>query len=111
MSRRTGRNDPCPCGSGQRFKRCCLGRDVVAPAGIETVAAVETPAKADADAVTLLVETSNGWMRRTVPAASPLRPAPSHGAAAENATHDAATTWGLPDFAYRPKTELCRPGA
>lgn len=20
----TGRNDPCPCGSGQKFKRCCL---------------------------------------------------------------------------------------
>jgi uncharacterized protein YecA (UPF0149 family) len=19
-----GRNDPCPCGSGQKFKRCCL---------------------------------------------------------------------------------------
>ena len=21
---RTGRNDPCPCGSGQKFKRCCM---------------------------------------------------------------------------------------
>ncbi len=21
-----GRNDPCPCGSGQKFKRCCLGK-------------------------------------------------------------------------------------
>ena len=19
----TGRNDPCPCGSGKKFKRCC----------------------------------------------------------------------------------------
>jgi preprotein translocase subunit SecA len=19
----TGRNDPCPCGSGQKFKKCC----------------------------------------------------------------------------------------
>ena len=25
-SRQTGRNDPCPCGSGKKFKRCCLGR-------------------------------------------------------------------------------------
>jgi hypothetical protein len=24
---RVGRNDPCPCGSGRKFKRCCLGRD------------------------------------------------------------------------------------
>ncbi len=22
---RTGRNEPCPCGSGKKFKRCCLG--------------------------------------------------------------------------------------
>ncbi len=22
-----GRNDPCPCGSGKKFKRCCLKRD------------------------------------------------------------------------------------
>ena len=22
---KTGRNDPCPCGSGQKFKRCCGG--------------------------------------------------------------------------------------
>ncbi|EMM6942909.1 SEC-C domain-containing protein [Morganella morganii] len=20
----TGRNDPCPCGSGNKFKKCCL---------------------------------------------------------------------------------------
>jgi len=24
---RPGRNDPCPCGSGRKYKRCCLGRD------------------------------------------------------------------------------------
>jgi len=23
----TGRNDPCPCGSGRKYKRCCLERD------------------------------------------------------------------------------------
>jgi hypothetical protein len=22
-----GRNDPCPCGSGKKYKRCCLGKD------------------------------------------------------------------------------------
>ncbi len=21
-----GRNDPCPCGSGQKYKKCCMGR-------------------------------------------------------------------------------------
>jgi uncharacterized protein len=23
---RAGRNDPCPCGSGRKYKKCCLGR-------------------------------------------------------------------------------------
>ena len=25
-SQKVGRNDPCPCGSGKKFKKCCLGR-------------------------------------------------------------------------------------
>jgi hypothetical protein len=25
--RKVGRNDPCPCGSGKKYKKCCLGRD------------------------------------------------------------------------------------
>lgn len=28
---RTGRNDPCPCGSGRKYKQCHARRDVVAP--------------------------------------------------------------------------------
>ncbi len=24
-----GRNDPCPCGSGKKFKKCCLGKEAV----------------------------------------------------------------------------------
>lgn len=23
---RAGRNDPCPCGSGLKFKKCCIGK-------------------------------------------------------------------------------------
>ncbi len=23
MSKEIGRNDPCPCGSGKKFKKCC----------------------------------------------------------------------------------------
>ena len=25
MNQRIGRNDPCPCGSGKKYKKCCLG--------------------------------------------------------------------------------------
>lgn len=27
MPTKTGRNDPCPCGSGKKYKHCCLGKD------------------------------------------------------------------------------------
>jgi|GEM_PF-4194091 hypothetical protein len=27
---KTGRNDPCPCGSGKKYKQCCLRRDEAA---------------------------------------------------------------------------------
>jgi len=26
-----GRNDPCPCGSGKKYKKCCIGKEPVAP--------------------------------------------------------------------------------
>ena len=32
-----GRNDPCPCGSGQKFKRCCLGKQLDKAAGLTEV--------------------------------------------------------------------------
>jgi len=27
MSSKTGRNEPCPCGSGRKYKSCCEGRE------------------------------------------------------------------------------------
>lgn len=27
MGKRIGRNDPCPCGSGKKYKKCCLGKE------------------------------------------------------------------------------------
>jgi uncharacterized protein YecA (UPF0149 family) len=26
-SKKIGRNDPCPCGSGKKYKKCCLNKD------------------------------------------------------------------------------------
>lgn len=28
---KVGRNDPCACGSGKKFKKCCLGKNTDAP--------------------------------------------------------------------------------
>ena len=29
ISKKIGRNDPCPCGSGKKHKKCCLGKDII----------------------------------------------------------------------------------
>lgn len=44
---KVGRNDPCPCGSGQKYKRCCLPR--------ETAAAVERARAAEREQVAALL--------------------------------------------------------
>jgi SEC-C motif len=30
MASQPGRNDPCPCGSGAKYKKCCLEKDEAA---------------------------------------------------------------------------------
>ncbi len=41
---KVGRNDLCPCGSGKKYKRCCLGREGSQPAlSAEMLAAMEGP--------------------------------------------------------------------
>jgi len=53
----TGRNDPCPCGSGKKYKQCCMGKEPqqgqrsVVPALIrQAVSYLETGRLAQADA-------------------------------------------------------------
>lgn len=26
IGHKTGRNDPCPCGSGKKYKKCCMAK-------------------------------------------------------------------------------------
>jgi hypothetical protein len=42
-----GRNDPCPCGSGKKYKQCCLSNTVLAFPGPETL---DTPWSRQRDA-------------------------------------------------------------
>jgi tetratricopeptide (TPR) repeat protein len=44
-----GRNDPCPCGSGKKYKKCCLSRDQ--GGGPKVVEPHEQPAGEDHDHV------------------------------------------------------------
>jgi tetratricopeptide (TPR) repeat protein len=52
---KVGRNDPCPCGSGQKYKRCCLPRDEAA--AVERARAHELE---QAAAATLAIEDDDG---------------------------------------------------
>ena len=36
MNKKIGRNDPCPCGSGKKFKKCCLHLSSLKPASKPT---------------------------------------------------------------------------
>jgi hypothetical protein len=49
-----GRNDPCPCGSGEKYKKCCLQKDQAAKsaaaAATATAAARDKAAAPDARA-------------------------------------------------------------
>jgi hypothetical protein len=41
---RPGRNDPCHCGSGNKYKRCCLEKDEAADRAALARAEAEAPA-------------------------------------------------------------------
>ena len=47
-SARPGRNEPCHCGSGRKYKHCCLEKDEAQAAAARAKAAAEAPAEAPA---------------------------------------------------------------
>jgi hypothetical protein len=46
-----GRNDPCHCGSGKKYKQCHLAEDEAKQRASRAKAAAEAPAPAEASAV------------------------------------------------------------
>jgi len=40
---RPGRNEPCPCGSGRKYKQCCLEKDEAEARAAYAKAAAEAP--------------------------------------------------------------------
>ncbi|HLG53819.1 MAG TPA: SEC-C metal-binding domain-containing protein [Vicinamibacterales bacterium] len=49
---RPGRNEPCPCGSGRKYKQCCLGKDEAEARVAHAKAAADAPEPAPETAVT-----------------------------------------------------------
>ncbi len=48
--RHPGRNDPCHCGSGRKYKQCCLAKDEASARTAANAAAESEPANAHAAA-------------------------------------------------------------
>jgi protein O-GlcNAc transferase len=45
---KVGRNDPCPCGSGKKYKKCCMTKDEALESGTSSYAGEDTsPAPSD----------------------------------------------------------------
>jgi len=44
----TGRNDPCPCGSGKKYKQCCLRKDEAKARVAREKAEAQAPVPAEA---------------------------------------------------------------
>ena len=43
---KVGRNDPCPCGSGIKYKKCCIGKPEIKPFSGARGASAASPPKA-----------------------------------------------------------------
>jgi hypothetical protein len=43
---RPGRNEPCHCGSGKKYKQCCLEKDAAEATAARAAAAADAPAPA-----------------------------------------------------------------
>ena len=44
---RPGRNEPCPCGSGRKYKQCCLEKDNALASTVRAAAAAEETAPSE----------------------------------------------------------------
>jgi Flp pilus assembly protein TadD len=57
MATKTGRNDPCPCGSGKKYKQCCLRKEEQAEH--ESLAALSRAQKNGSGGYSDLVKTAD----------------------------------------------------
>lgn len=71
-----GRNDPCHCGSGQKYKKCCAAKDDAArSAELAAQAAARSAAmESAAEAQSNELRDPNGAVTRTMPAKLPPKP-------------------------------------
>jgi hypothetical protein len=98
-----------------KYKRCCLDagrtRERLASATAAAWGGDAHKPEGEERELTLIVETPAGVLVRRVPNAMGLRTDVERGEAAEEAVHDSAAIWGLPDFIYRGRVVAVGSGA
>ena len=76
LSEKVGRNDPCHCGSGKKYKKCCMAKDeTVEHKAIEENWAKST-AEAKAEAEKQAKESKESKETKTSPVAPAKHPGP-----------------------------------
>jgi hypothetical protein len=73
---KTGRNDPCPCGSGLKYKKCCASKDEAALAARLRDEAADATPPADAAGTEPGGEAKHAEPRAGKPDAAPSRAPP-----------------------------------
>lgn len=64
---KTGRNDPCPCGSGKKWKKCCAALAAVEPAPAADPVAAEPVAELGTETTEQIPPPKKGGGRDWVP--------------------------------------------
>ena len=55
---KAGRNEPCPCGSGKKYKKCCLGKNQAASPAQPTALSLARSASGPPEAVSSRAKTA-----------------------------------------------------
>ncbi|HVR44393.1 MAG TPA: SEC-C metal-binding domain-containing protein [Thermoanaerobaculia bacterium] len=100
---RVGRNEPCPCGSGAKFKNCCAGKQKLPRGLVLLIAAIAAIAAiglipfllADKEETSDISSAAAAPLRRPMPQPGPA-PAGKVWSAEHNHWHDAPTRSSSP---------------
>lgn len=60
MEKKVGRNDPCPCGSGKKYKHCCIGKDTAGTSKLKFKAKLLSQPKSQQTEVVNLMDRTFG---------------------------------------------------
>ena len=76
--KKAGRNDPCPCGSGKKFKKCCEAKMSLSHFSAAKIDLASAPQVQKATSLTSLFQSSTFAIpQKTLPSPEATAPSPS----------------------------------